>query len=187
MLILVFFGAIHDFSFLALSQIAILISLGFIGCWTPYGLVSLWSIFNDSSKIPPEVSLLPCMFAKSSTVYNPMIYYFFSKSFKREVKQLPWLCVGANPCHVSNSVNDNNIYMVSVNVKSKETRRETLQEITESRQWHASTPREFIFEELADGMWNVWRFLVEQTLIVVSREGQESTPLLRWMSSLQKQ
>ncbi|XP_024147222.1 opsin 8, group member b [Oryzias melastigma] len=114
--------------------IAILISLGFIGCWTPYGLVSLWSIFNDSSKIPPEVSLLPCMFAKSSTVYNPMIYYFFSKSFKREVKQLPWLCVGANPCHVSNSVNDNNIYMVSVNVKSKETRRETLQEITESRQ-----------------------------------------------------
>lgn len=100
----------------------------------PYGLVSLWSILNDSSKIPPEVSLLPCMFAKSSTVYNPMIYYFFSRSFKREVKQLGWMCLGSNPCHVASSINDNNIYMVSVNVKSKETPRETVQEIVELRQ-----------------------------------------------------
>ncbi|KAM4522777.1 opsin 8, group member b [Odontesthes bonariensis] len=114
--------------------IAVLISMGFIGCWTPYSLVSLWSIFYDSSKIPPEFSLLPCMFAKSSTVYNPMIYYFFSQSFKREVRQLPWLCLGSNPCHVSNSVNDNNIYMVSAGVKSKEAPQETLQEIMESRQ-----------------------------------------------------
>ncbi|XP_038141952.1 opsin 8, group member b [Cyprinodon tularosa] len=112
--------------------IAVLISAGFIGCWAPYGLVSLWSILNDSSKIPPEVSLLPCMFAKSSTVYNPLIYYFFSQSFKREVKQLSWLCRGSNPCRVTDSVNDNNIYMVSANIKSKEVALETLQEITES-------------------------------------------------------
>ncbi|XP_047244477.1 opsin 8, group member b [Girardinichthys multiradiatus] len=114
--------------------IAVLISIGFIGSWAPYGLVSLWSVLNDSSNIPPEVSLLPCMFAKSSTVYNPLIYYFFSQSFKREVKQLSWLCLGSNPCQVSNSVNTNNIYMVSVNVKSKEVAPETLQEITQSRQ-----------------------------------------------------
>ncbi|KAM9703526.1 opsin 8, group member b [Menidia menidia] len=115
--------------------IAVLISMGFIACWTPYSLVSLWSIFHDSSKIPPEVSLLPCMFAKSSTVYNPMIYYFFSQSFKREVKQLPWLCLRSSPCFVSNSVNDNNIYMVSGNIKNnKEAPQETLQEIMESRQ-----------------------------------------------------
>lgn len=107
-------------------QIAVLVSVGFVGCWTPYGLVSLWSIFNDSSKISPEVSLLPCMFAKSSTVYNPLIYYFFSQSFKREVKQLGWMCLGSNQCNVSHSsINENNIYMVSVNVKSKEIPRET--------------------------------------------------------------
>uniref|UniRef100_A0A3B5LJD9 Opsin 8, group member b n=1 Tax=Xiphophorus couchianus TaxID=32473 RepID=A0A3B5LJD9_9TELE len=73
-----------------LTTIAVLISVGFVACWTPYGLVSLWSVLNDSSKIPPEVSLLPCMLAKSSTVYNPLIYYFFSRSFKEEVKQLSW-------------------------------------------------------------------------------------------------
>lgn len=119
----------------ALLQIAVLISVGFVACWTPYGLVSLWSVLNDSSKIPPEVSLLPCMLAKSSTVYNPLIYYFFSRSFKEEVKQLSWECLGSHACQVSNSVSENNIYMVSVNLKSKEVARETLQEITESRQW----------------------------------------------------
>nr|XP_046229249.1 opsin 8, group member b isoform X1 [Scatophagus argus] len=99
--------------------VAMLISVGFIGCWAPYGLVSLWSVFQDSSTIPPEVSLLPCMFAKSSTVYNPMIYYIFSKSFKREVKQLRWLCTGSNSCQVSNSINDNSVYMVSTDIKTR--------------------------------------------------------------------
>ncbi|XP_061562942.1 opsin-5-like [Cololabis saira] len=117
-----------------LLLIAVLISVGFIGCWTPYGLVSLWSILYDSGKISAEVSLLPCMFAKSSTVYNPLIYYFFSQSFKREVKKLLWLCLGSNKCHVANSINDNNIYMVSTNVKSKETALDTLQEVIESGQ-----------------------------------------------------
>ncbi|XP_029983766.1 opsin 8, group member b [Sphaeramia orbicularis] len=112
--------------------IAILVSIGFIGCWTPYALVSLWSVFNDSSTIPPEVSLLPCLFAKSSTVYNPMIYYLFSNNFKREVRQLKCLCPTPNDCHVSNNnITDTNIYMVSTAIKSK-TAQTTLGEITES-------------------------------------------------------
>ncbi|XP_051264844.1 opsin 8, group member b isoform X1 [Dicentrarchus labrax] len=113
--------------------IAVLISAGFIVCWAPYGLVSLWSIFRDSSTIPPEVSLLPCMFAKSSTVYNPMIYYNFSKSFKREVKQLCWLCLRSNSCHASNSINDNSIYMVSTNIKPRVAAQYTMEEISESK------------------------------------------------------
>ncbi|KAK5853217.1 hypothetical protein PBY51_007024 [Eleginops maclovinus] len=94
-----------------LLVIAVLISFGFIVCWTPYATVSLWSILGDSSTIPPEVSLLPCMFAKSSTVYNPLIYYIFSKSFRREVKQLGSWCLSFSPCHVSNTLNDNTIDM----------------------------------------------------------------------------
>ncbi|XP_060908456.1 opsin 8, group member b [Labrus mixtus] len=102
-----------------LLVIAVMVSIGFIGCWAPYGLVSMWSIFRDSSTIPPEVSLLPCMFAKSSTVYNPLIYYLFSQRFKREVKNLCWHCLGSNTCSVSNSINDNSIYMVSMDMKHK--------------------------------------------------------------------
>ncbi|XP_049446139.1 opsin 8, group member b [Epinephelus fuscoguttatus] len=114
-----------------LLVIAVLISVGFIACWAPYSMVSLWSIFRDSSTIPPEVTLLPCMFAKSSTVYNPLIYYIFSQSFKREVKQMRCLCLGFNLCHNPNSINDNNVFMVSTDVKSKLEARSTLQEIAE--------------------------------------------------------
>uniref|UniRef100_A0A8C6WGW0 Opsin 8, group member b n=1 Tax=Neogobius melanostomus TaxID=47308 RepID=A0A8C6WGW0_9GOBI len=78
----------NHFQYSHFERIAVLISMGFIGSWTPYGLVSLWSIFRDSRSIPPEVSLLPCMFAKTSTVYNPLIYYFFSHTFKLEVRKL---------------------------------------------------------------------------------------------------
>ncbi|CAJ1077461.1 opsin-5-like [Xyrichtys novacula] len=102
-----------------LLAIAVLVSIGFIGCWAPYGLVSLWSIFRDTNTIPPEVSLLPCMFAKSSTVYNPLIYYLFSQSFKKEVKQMGWRCLGSNSCRVSNSINDNGISMVNMDMKYK--------------------------------------------------------------------
>ncbi|KAM9338866.1 opsin 8, group member b [Symphorus nematophorus] len=115
-----------------LLTIAVLISVGFIGSWAPYGVVSLWSVLQDSSTIPPEVSLLPCMFAKGSTVYNPMIYYIFSQSFKREVKHLHRRCLGSNFCHVSNSINDNSIYMVSNDIKPKVTAQSALQ-ITESK------------------------------------------------------
>ncbi|XP_042358953.1 opsin 8, group member b [Plectropomus leopardus] len=114
-----------------LLVIAVLISVGFIACWAPYGMVSLWSIFRDSSTIPPEVTLLPCMFAKSSTVYNPLIYYIFSQSFKREVKQMHCFCTGPNLCHISNSVHDNSIFMVSAEVKSKVEARSTVQEIAD--------------------------------------------------------
>lgn len=117
----------------ALLQIAVLISVGFIGSWAPYSVVCLWSILQDSSTIPPEVSLLPCMFAKASTLYNPIIYYIFSQSFKREVKQLPWLCLSSNSCYVPNSINDNNIYMVSTDIKPKVTARSTMPEISESK------------------------------------------------------
>ncbi|KAK7907165.1 hypothetical protein WMY93_015777 [Mugilogobius chulae] len=100
--------------------IAVLISVGFIGCWTPYGLVSLWSVFRDSKSIPPEISLLPCMFAKSSTVYNPLIYYFFSRSFKAEVHKLRWSWPASKLCNMQRSMEDNTIYVLGNEVKPRE-------------------------------------------------------------------
>lgn len=73
------------------------------------------------------------MFAKSSTVYNPVIYYIFSQSFQREVKQMRGLCLGSSSYHVSNSMNDNTVYMLKIrNSKPKSEARSTLQETTES-------------------------------------------------------
>ncbi|KAM3932671.1 opsin-5-like [Leptodactylus fuscus] len=75
-----------------LTLMAVLVSFGFLVSWTPYAIVSFWSIFRSSASIPPIVSLLPCLFAKSSTAFNPIIYYTFSKTFRQKVKQLKWCC-----------------------------------------------------------------------------------------------
>ncbi|KAJ1149076.1 hypothetical protein NDU88_001894 [Pleurodeles waltl] len=75
-----------------LTLMAIFVSLGFLSSWTPYAVVSLWSIFQSNEYIPPVVALLPCLFAKASTAYNPFIYYMFSKAFRQEIKQLQCCC-----------------------------------------------------------------------------------------------
>lgn len=63
-------------------QMAFMISLGFIIAWAPYVAVSFWTMFNtqEEQQVAPSVSLLPCLFAKSSTAYNPFIYFFFKRN-----------------------------------------------------------------------------------------------------------
>ncbi|NXM61013.1 OPN5 protein, partial [Illadopsis cleaveri] len=73
-------------------QMAVLISVAFLSSWTPYAAASFWSIFNSSDSFQPVVTLLPCLFAKSSTAYNPVIYYVFSKTFRGEVRKLRCCC-----------------------------------------------------------------------------------------------
>ncbi|XP_062974591.1 opsin-5-like [Elgaria multicarinata webbii] len=92
-----------------LTLMAVLISVGFLGAWTPYAAVSFWSIFHSSESIPHFVTLLPCLFAKSSTAYNPLIYYTFSKTFRREVKQLQCCC--GQKVHFFNTKNSINSHV----------------------------------------------------------------------------
>uniref|UniRef100_A0A8C5M6N1 G-protein coupled receptors family 1 profile domain-containing protein n=1 Tax=Leptobrachium leishanense TaxID=445787 RepID=A0A8C5M6N1_9ANUR len=75
-----------------ITLMAVLVSFGFLFSWSPYAIVSFWSMFHSSKHIPPVVTLLPCLFAKSSTAFNPIIYYLFSKSFRQKVKQLKCCC-----------------------------------------------------------------------------------------------
>ncbi|NWH95195.1 OPN5 protein, partial [Aegithalos caudatus] len=75
-----------------LTLMAVLISVAFLSSWTPYAAASFWSIFNSSDSLQPVVTLLPCLFAKSSTAYNPFIYYVFSKTFRCEVRRLQCCC-----------------------------------------------------------------------------------------------
>ncbi|XP_041951803.1 opsin 8, group member a [Alosa sapidissima] len=81
---------------------AVLISSGFLVAWTPYVAISLWTMFHTAGKdsVTPLVSLLPCLFAKGSTAYNPLIYYVFRKSFRRELRNLCGLCCCCPCCHV---------------------------------------------------------------------------------------
>ncbi|XP_070843967.1 opsin 8, group member a [Chaetodon trifascialis] len=69
-----------------ITLMAVMISSGFLVAWTPYVAVSFWSMFHsqEHGHMAPFVTLLPCLFAKSSTVYNPFIYFIFQRTFQHK-------------------------------------------------------------------------------------------------------
>uniref|UniRef100_A0A3Q3WPF3 Opsin-3 n=1 Tax=Mola mola TaxID=94237 RepID=A0A3Q3WPF3_MOLML len=60
----------------------------FLLCWTPYAIVSMMEAFGRKSMVSPTVAIIPSFFAKSSTAYNPLIYVFMSRKFRRCLVQL---------------------------------------------------------------------------------------------------
>ncbi|KAI9528187.1 hypothetical protein NQZ68_023167 [Dissostichus eleginoides] len=73
-----------------ITLMALMISSGFFIAWTPYVVVSYWSMFHSWEKghMSPIISMLPCFFAKSSTVYNPFIYFIFQRTSWQELLRL---------------------------------------------------------------------------------------------------
>ncbi|XP_030810537.1 LOW QUALITY PROTEIN: pinopsin-like [Camarhynchus parvulus] len=57
--------------------------LCFLLCWLPYAAVALLATFGQPGLISPAASIVPAILAKSSTVYNPIIYVFLNKQFYR--------------------------------------------------------------------------------------------------------
>lgn len=61
----------------------------FLLCWTPYAVVSMLEAFGRSrNMVSPTAAIIPSFFAKSSTAYNPLIYAFMSRKFRRCLLQL---------------------------------------------------------------------------------------------------
>ncbi|XP_068183909.1 opsin-3 [Antennarius striatus] len=60
----------------------------FLLCWTPYAVVSMMEAFGRNSMVSPTVAIIPSFFAKSSMAYNPLIYVFMSRKFRRCLRQL---------------------------------------------------------------------------------------------------
>ena len=62
--------------------------VAFLIAWTPYATVSLISVFGKSYWIGPVTASVPAYFAKSSNVYNPVIYFLLFKQFRVKVLDL---------------------------------------------------------------------------------------------------
>ncbi|XP_056150115.1 opsin 8, group member c [Lampris incognitus] len=79
-----------------LSMMFFCISLGFVIAWAPYAVVSFLFIFHkDNWNMAPEGFVFPALFAKSSHIYNPFIYFYFNKAFQQELRcLLRTLCPG---------------------------------------------------------------------------------------------
>ncbi|XP_076026954.1 opsin-5 isoform X2 [Genypterus blacodes] len=57
-----------------LTKVAMLICAGFLIAWIPYAVVSMVSAFGEPDSVPISVSVIPTLLAKSSAMYNPIIY-----------------------------------------------------------------------------------------------------------------
>ncbi|XP_078514116.1 parapinopsin-like [Lissotriton helveticus] len=53
----------------------------YLVCWMPYGVVALLATFGSPGVITPVASVIPSILAKSSTVFNPIIYILMNKQF----------------------------------------------------------------------------------------------------------
>ncbi|CAL4131331.1 unnamed protein product, partial [Meganyctiphanes norvegica] len=57
-----------------LARVVILSVIFWTIAWTPYAVVSMMGVFSWTVYLTPLCTMLPALFAKLSTVYNPFIY-----------------------------------------------------------------------------------------------------------------
>ncbi|XP_019957125.1 parapinopsin-like [Paralichthys olivaceus] len=73
----------------------ILMVLTFLISWLPYAGLAMLVVFNPDVEIHPLVGTVPVYLAKSSTVYNPIIYIYLNKQFRKYA--VPFLMCGKEP------------------------------------------------------------------------------------------
>ncbi|XP_056104482.1 parapinopsin b [Rhinichthys klamathensis goyatoka] len=77
------------------ARMVVMMVLAFLVSWLPYATLALMVIFNPDVQLPVLVKVVPIYMAKSSTVYNPMIYIYMNKQFQRYA--IPLLMCGKDP------------------------------------------------------------------------------------------
>ncbi|KAM9855283.1 opsin 7, group member b [Aulostomus maculatus] len=66
-------------------KLSVAVCIGFLTAWSPYAIVSMWAAFGNPSTVPPMAFALAAIFAKSSTLYNPIIYLVFKPNFRKSL------------------------------------------------------------------------------------------------------
>lgn len=57
--------------------------IAFFVCWLPYTALSVVVVVDPELYIPPLVATMPMYFAKTSPVYNPIIYFLCNKQVSK--------------------------------------------------------------------------------------------------------
>ncbi|XP_029011729.1 parapinopsin a [Betta splendens] len=77
------------------ARMVVAMVLAFLLTWLPYASMALAVILDSGLRIDPVVATIPAFLAKSSTVYNPIIYVFMNKQFRGYA--VPTILCGWNP------------------------------------------------------------------------------------------
>ncbi|XP_045114371.1 opsin-3-like [Portunus trituberculatus] len=71
-----------------LVRISMVVAAGYVFGWLPYALVCMWAAYGDYNNIPVEIRVGASLICKSTTAYNPFIYYFMSEGFRADLRYL---------------------------------------------------------------------------------------------------
>jgi len=69
------------------ARVAFSLILTWFLSWTPYVAVAFIAIF-DLKHLTPTISMIPALFAKTSSVISPLIFAFLHPNFKKELKKM---------------------------------------------------------------------------------------------------
>ncbi|XP_039858645.1 green-sensitive opsin-like isoform X2 [Simochromis diagramma] len=64
------------------TRMCVLMVMGFLVAWTPYASFAGWIFMNKGASFSALTAALPAFFAKSSALYNPVIYVLMNKQFR---------------------------------------------------------------------------------------------------------
>ncbi|TRY99453.1 hypothetical protein DNTS_022996 [Danionella cerebrum] len=68
-------------------KLSVAVCIGFLTAWSPYAVVAMWAAFVEPVKVPPFAFALAAIFAKSSTIYNPVVYLIFKPNFRKSLSR----------------------------------------------------------------------------------------------------
>ncbi|CAM5090094.1 unnamed protein product [Eretmochelys imbricata] len=78
-------------------KMSIAVCIGFFAAWSPYAIIAMWTAFGSMEGIPPLAFAVPAVFAKSSTLYNPVTYLLLKPNFRSTLAKdfgvLQQLCI----------------------------------------------------------------------------------------------
>ncbi|KAK1786904.1 hypothetical protein P4O66_017287, partial [Electrophorus voltai] len=77
------------------TRMVVAMVVAFLVCWLPYASVAWYIFANQGAEFGPVFMTAPAFFAKSATLYNPVIYIFLNKQFRNCM--LTTVCCGKNP------------------------------------------------------------------------------------------
>lgn len=92
---MIYYNIIYYYTFKRLNIFFCYITGAFFLSWTPYSIVTIIVIFGKLEDVPVSVIMIPTLMAKSSIIWNPLIYVIrhndFRKACMRHVPCITWI------------------------------------------------------------------------------------------------
>lgn len=74
------------------SRMVVVMIVAYCVCWGPYTIFACFAAVNPGYAFHPLAAALPAYFAKSATIYNPIIYVFMNRQVGTIVTLIRFLC-----------------------------------------------------------------------------------------------